>query len=85
MHALAHYAPYCRIAFFLPVQKGGDGWTVKNQCRQNTSSSFHRRLFPFPLLGMILTQSTEYVVVLPPEIRAAKRETEETHPASMHV
>lgn len=79
MHALAHYAPYCRIAFFLPVQKGGDGWTVKNQCRT------HRCLFPFPLLGMILTQSTEYVVVLPPEIRAAKRETEETHPASMHV
>lgn len=75
MHALVHtmlHTVELLLSFFFfffspPVQKGGDGWTVKNQCRT------HRHLFPFPLLGMILTQSTEYRVALPPEIRAAKR------------
>lgn len=38
-----------------------------------TSAETHRRPFPFPSLDMILTQSTECRVALPPEIRAAKR------------
>ena len=71
MHALAHTMLHIvELLFFF----------FSSSCRKEamvgllkTSAETHRRPFPFPSLDMILTQSTECRVALPPEIRAAKR------------